>query len=385
MWSHINIPELMSGIYIHIPFCKSRCAYCDFYSTTRPRQMASYTDALIREIEARKAETGSEKTRTIYIGGGTPSQMPANELKAIYGKLEHAFDLSQLEESTIECNPDDLTDSFLDNLSRLPINRISMGIQTFNDDILKLIYRRHTSEQAIQAVGRCRKHGFTNISIDLIYGLPGQTPEMFWDDIRTALSLEVTHISAYCLSYEEGTRLTAMRDRGVITPVSDEDCAEMFSILCHTMKEAGFMHYEISNFCRPGYHSRHNSSYWDGTPYIGLGAAAHSYDGRNRSWNISDIDQYMKGIEEGTPVMEKEELTQTDRRNEMVMLSLRTSKGLDTEEMASRFGKATTDRCIKNATRYIESGVMLFNGRILKLSETGIFVSDDVISSLFED
>lgn len=375
----------MSGIYIHIPFCKSRCAYCDFYSTTRPQLIGQYTDALIAEMELRKEKIYASTINTIYIGGGTPSQMAVENLRRIYDGLSRNFDLSSVEESTIECNPDDLSDSFLSGISTLPVNRISMGIQTFNDNTLRLINRRHTSSEAIEAVERCRKHGFRNISIDLIYGLPGQTIQSFRNDVSTALSLGVTHISAYCLSYEDGTRLTAMLRKGEISQVPEEECSEMFNLLCSMLKEAGYEHYEISNFCKPGYHSRHNSSYWDGTPYLGLGAAAHSFDGNCRSWNISDIDKYIIGVRDGAPLYEKEILSETEKRNEMVMLALRTSKGLDTEKMSGQFGQETAQKCIKSATPYIESGVMKFDGRTLKFSETGIFVSDDAISSLFED
>ncbi len=313
----------MAGIYVHIPFCKKRCLYCDFYSTTLLGRQEEYVMAVVKEIEQRQHEAG-EPIRTVYIGGGTPSTLEIELVTA----LTKAIDSTNISEYTVEVNPGDVTEEYLMGLKALGVNRLSMGVQSFQDELLQQIGRRHNAAEAIEAVRTAQKAGFENISIDLMYALPGQTMAQWKADIETALGLGVQHISSYGLMYEEGTMLTRMRDKGDIIPIDEETENAMYDTLCERLKEAGFVHYEVSNFALPGYEAKHNSSYWDGTPYIGIGAGAHSYIGRVRSWNPDDLEAYITGIENGTLVRESEALNDRDLYNERIMLGLRTNKGI---------------------------------------------------------
>lgn len=376
----------MSGLYIHIPFCASRCIYCGFYSTTRHELKDRYVDALCREMEMRGKSEGSSSLRTLYIGGGTPSQLSILQIGRILDSADSIFGLSGIEEATIECNPDDISGEFLSGIMGTAIDRISIGIQSLDDDILKRIHRRHTAAEALNAIKSCKSAGFINISADLIYGLPGQTAASFKEDLQTLADLEVPHISAYCLSYEEGTPLHRMLADGKIRQTPDDVCADMYGILCTTLENNGYEHYEISNFCRPGYRSRHNSSYWNRTEYIGIGAAAHSFNGRTRRWNISDIDKYISGILSGKPLFGQEHLTDTDRYNETLMLSLRTSDGLSINDIQQNFGKDAVERLLGSASKWIENGDLIpgDDGRI-RLTESGLFRGDGIVSSMFID
>ncbi len=313
----------MAGLYVHIPFCKKRCLYCDFYSTTLLGRQEEYVAALCKEIKARKDEAG-EPIRTIYIGGGTPSTLKAEDI----ARLLQTIGTQGAEEITMELNPGDAMEEYLRRIREAGVNRLSMGVQSFQDELLRFIGRRHNAQQAIDAVHMAQKAGFENISIDLMYALPGQTMAQWKADIETALGLGVQHISSYGLMYEDGTALTQMRDRGEIEPIDEETENAMYDYLCERLKEAGVEHYEVSNFALPGYEAKHNSSYWDGTPYIGVGAGAHSYIGNVRSWNPDDIEAYMAGIERGDLVRESETLSEKDLYNERIMLGLRTKKGI---------------------------------------------------------
>ena len=371
----------MAGIYIHIPFCAKRCIYCGFFSTVREGEAARYVDAVCRELELRKDYLQGVPVRTVYFGGGTPSRLNPEQLGRIISSIDSVFGLNALEELTVECNPDDITPAYLSALKDLGVNRISMGVQTFNDEMLRFLHRRHTATQALDAVRICRESGITNISIDLMYGLPGQTLEMFQSDLEAALSADVQHISSYCLSYEDGSPLKRMLSEHKVAPATDELCSSMFALMCQTLHDAGFDHYEISNFSKPCYHSRHNSSYWDGTPYLGLGAAAHSYDGTSRQWNPSDLDAYMKGIEHGTLQFEIENLSAKDLYNEKLMLSLRTTKGLNLLSLS------TSDRLsvLQSAESLISNGSLLLQNNCLRIPESRMFISDSIISTLFKD
>lgn len=311
----------MAGIYIHIPFCKSRCKYCDFYSTTRLTGHHAYIDAVINEWHRRKDEL-QEPIETIYIGGGTPSQLPAEEIT----RLLQAIGIATAIEITMEANPGDLTLPYLQAIRSAGVNRLSLGVQSFQDELLRLIGRRHNAQQAKEVIPLARQAGFDNLSVDLMYGLPGQTQSMLEDDITTLLSFAPEHISAYCLMYEEGTALTRMRDNGEIAEWDDDTLNSYYDMLCDTLIKSGYIHYEVSNFCLPERHSHHNSAYWNNTPYLGLGAAAHSYDGQTRSWNIANIEAYEHGLEG-----EVEHLTEEQKRLEAVMLGLRTNKGISAE------------------------------------------------------
>ena len=313
----------MAGLYIHIPFCKKRCLYCDFFSTTLLARQDEYLAAVTKEITARKDEA-REPIRTVYIGGGTPSTLSFRGVTAIY-QLITSYSIA---EYTFELNPGDATKEYFQHLRENGVNRLSIGIQSFQDNLLQLIGRRHDAKQAIQAVRMAQDAGFENISIDLMYALPTQTMEQWKADIETALSLHIQHISCYGLMYEEGTTLTRQRDAGVIEPIDEDTENAMYDYLCERLKKAGFVHYEVSNFALPGFEAQHNSSYWDGTPYIGIGAGAHSYIGNVRSWNPEDLDAYIHGIENGDLVRESETLTEEDLYNERIMLGLRTNKGV---------------------------------------------------------
>ena len=310
-------------MYIHIPFCKKRCLYCDFFSTTRLEKREEYVQALIREIEQRKEEAG-EPIRTIYIGGGTPSTLSIESVTAI----NQLFTGYPIEEYTFEVNPGDVTKEYLTGLRSLGVNRLSMGVQSFQDELLQMIGRRHDARQATEAVKIAREAGFDNISIDLMYALPGQTIKQWKTDIETALRLGIQHISSYGLMYEEGTELTKMRDIGTIAAIDEETENAMYDYLCERLKIAGFVHYEVSNFALPGYEAKHNSAYWNHTPYIGIGAGAHSYIPPIRSWNPSDLNAYIEGITAQYLQRGNETLTDKDLYNERMMLGLRTSRGV---------------------------------------------------------
>lgn len=374
----------MAGIYVHIPFCASRCAYCDFFSTLRFADAGErYVEALIAEARLRRGELRGESIRTFYLGGGTPSQLPLALLERLVNGLRDVFDLSDLEEFTVEANPDDVTPEWCAALPPLGVNRVSMGVQSFEDDILRAIGRRHMARQAVEAVANLRQAGIRNISIDLIYGLPGQTVASWTESVRQAIALRPQHISAYGLTYEEGTRLWHQRERGEITEVPEEQCLAMYCVLVNELQAAGYEHYEISNFALPGYHSRHNSSYWDDTPYLGLGAAAHSYDGHIRRYNPADLLQYFDAIEAGETACEQEELTQWERYDERVMLSLRTARGVDTERLRADFGEQAWQHFIKEARPHITAGhLAVKDASRYVLTPDGIMLSDAIIRDL---
>jgi oxygen-independent coproporphyrinogen-3 oxidase len=346
----------------------------------REEEAARYVSALCRELQLRKGYLSDAPVKTLYFGGGTPSRLTVDQLGSIISAIDSVFGLSHLEELTVECNPDDITPDYVCALRAFGVNRISMGVQTFNDNLLTFLRRRHTAAQALEAVRICRDSGITNISIDLMYGLPGQTLDMFRSDLETALSACVQHISSYCLSYEEGTPLQVLRDQGRVVPATDDLCARMFTLMCDTLHAAGFDHYEISNFCRPGFHSRHNSSYWDGTPYLGIGAGAHSYNGTSRQWNPNDLDAYMQGIEHNTPKYEIEHLSQTDLYNERIMLSLRTAKGLNLSALPPKDSLLL----LQSAEIMLNKGLLVKENNHLSIPENQMFISDTIISSLFK-
>ena len=313
----------MAGLYIHIPFCKKRCLYCDFFSTTQLARREEYVEALLKEIAMRRNEA-SEPIQTVYIGGGTPSTLPSEAVIAI-DQLLHSYHIA---EYTMEMNPGDTTREYLQALRQTGINRLSIGIQSFQDELLQLIGRRHNAQQAIDAVRMAQEVGFDNISVDLIYALPTQTMAQWEADIETALSLGVQHISSYGLMYEEGTALTKMMENGELEAIDEDTENAMYDRLCERLKEAGFVHYEVSNFALPGYEAKHNGNYWNGTPYIGVGAGAHSYIGKVRSWNPDDLDAYIQGMKDGPLKRESETLTEKNIYNEQIMLGLRTNRGI---------------------------------------------------------
>lgn len=374
----------MAGLYIHIPFCKSRCAYCDFYSGIQLPLMDRLVDALCREIALRADYLKDEPLETIYFGGGTPSLLSQTHFLQIFQTIRQYFEVNPNSEITIEANPDDLNDEKVEMLASLRINRLSIGIQSFDDAELTLLRRRHTANQATEAVERCKKV-FANISIDLMYGLPSQTISTWQHTISAALSLNIQHISAYHLTYEEGTLLERKRREGKITPVTEEISVEMFRILREMLHEKGIEQYEISNFALPGYHSRHNSAYWQGIPYLGIGPAAHSFDDDNRQWNVADTVDYIESIEKDSLNFEKEYLTIDDKFNELIMISLRTIKGISLYQVESKFGDVRKALLLKHAARFIETGLLQVVDNYLQLTQDGIFVSDGIIADLMVD
>ncbi len=372
----------MAGIYIHIPFCKQRCNYCAFYSTTLYNIRERYVDALCKEIAMRKEYAANAPIETIYFGGGTPSTLTMEQLKKVCDAIYSTQSVSPIAEVTIECNPDDLTPEFLAQLKKFPFNRISMGVQSFNDTQLKRLGRRHNSDKARQAVRNAREAGYDNISIDLIFALPGSTIAEWEHDLDSAIALRPDHLSAYNLTYEEGTPLHRALERGDFTELSEEENIEQFQMLIAKLKEAGYRHYEISNFALPGRESRHNSSYWNDTPYIGIGAAAHSYNGTSRQWNIADIKEYIEGVESDVPNFEIEELTEEERYNDTILTRLRTAKGLPLAWMKERFCEKLYNYMLRSAEKEIALGNLKKENGSLSLTEKGIFISDAVIREL---
>ncbi|MBR3080480.1 MAG: radical SAM family heme chaperone HemW [Prevotella sp.] len=362
----------MAGIYVHIPFCRSRCVYCGFYSTVGLELRQRYTDALCREWELRKDEL-KEPLDTIYLGGGTPSQLECEQLVRLFDVLP-----SGATEITLEMNPDDATLPYVTELSQLPVNRISMGAQTFDDERLHFLHRRHTARQVAQAVNTLRGAGFQNISIDLMYGFPGETLNDWKSDIDTAISLNVEHISAYCLMIEEGTPLHRWSMENGQWTMDEELEREMYELLVDKLEAAGYEHYEISNFAQPGCRSRHNSSYWHDVPYIGLGAAAHSYNRRSRQWNVADIHQYMESIERGIIPCECEVLDDDTRYNDRITVALRTSDGLDLSTLSDYH----RNYCLREAQKYLADGLLRQDGSRLVLTRRGLFVSDMIMAGL---
>ncbi len=394
----------MAGLYIHIPFCRSRCTYCAFYSTTLLDLRQRYVDAVCREMES-IASLPSKKMgsiETVYFGGGTPSQLTVRQLEQLFLYINKVYRLPlSLEgdgrrlEVTIECNPDDVTEEYAEALSQLPINRVSMGAQTFDDQRLRFLNRRHTTQQVTKAVERLRRAGILNISIDLMYGFPGESLSDWERDIDAAIALNVEHLSAYCLMIEEGTVLYEM----IKTP-SDSPCLggelkssldredlggseelerAMYELLTDRLAAAGYEHYEISNFAKHGYRSQHNSSYWNDVPYIGLGAAAHSYDGHHRSWNIADLKEYIRRVENGqSPIEDSEEIVGWTRYNDRITVALRTCEGLDLTTLPDE----QRDYCMKNARRFLDDGLLKLDGSRIVLTRKGLFVSDMVMSEL---
>ncbi|MBQ8694342.1 MAG: radical SAM family heme chaperone HemW [Bacteroidaceae bacterium] len=372
----------MAGIYIHIPFCKQRCRYCAFYSSTLYNIKEEYVKALCRELQERRHYIGNETVETIYLGGGTPSTLTIGQLRTICDTLYSTYPVSSSPEVTIECNPDDLTPEFLEQLRGLPFNRISMGVQSFNDEQLKRLGRRHTAEGARKAVRNARAAGYGNISIDLMFALPGSTADEWLYDLKSAIELKPDHLSAYNLMYEEGTPLHRDLCSGKITELSEEENVEQFGMLIDSMKAAGYRHYEISNFALPGKESRHNSSYWNDTPYIGCGAAAHSYNGTSREWNIADIKAYIEGMESGKRIFEVEHLTEEERYNDTILTRLRTADGIPLKWIKEKFNERLNAYLLRAAKKEIALGNLKKKEGHLSLTEKGVFISDAVIREL---
>lgn len=371
----------MAGIYIHIPFCKTRCIYCGFYSTTLLDMRNEYIDAVCREMKLRKNYL-NKPISTIYLGGGTPSMLDEENLNKLFLYINNVYSVNANAEVTMECNPDDVTPEFANIISRLPINRVSMGAQTFSDKRLALLHRRHNAGEVSKAVMLLRKVGIHNISIDLMFGFPNESLEQWKEDILAALALNVEHISAYSLMYEEGTPLWNMLKSGKIEEIDDDLSIAMYNELVSQLTASGYEHYEISNFAKPGFRSRHNSSYWHQVPYIGLGAAAHSFDMKSRQWNVADVRKYIKSINCNIIPMERETLDKDTIMNDIITTALRTSDGIDLKKVENMLGSEYSNQVVKNAAKHIDEGLLELKGGRLKLTKKGIYISDMIMSDI---
>lgn len=372
----------MFGIYIHIPFCKQACHYCDFHFSTSIKKKGSLVEMLCQEISLRKNELPTEKIETIYFGGGTPSLLSSEELKQIFDTIYSNFEVQKDAEITLEANPDDLTLESLESLKTAGINRLSIGVQSFFEEDLKMMNRAHNSTEALASIQMATQF-FNNISIDLIYGIPGMSKERWMKNLEIALSLGLPHFSCYALTIEPNTALKKMIEKGMVQPVDDEAASAHFDILTTTLKENGYIHYEFSNYGKPGYFSKNNTAYWFGKSYLGIGPSAHSYDGVNRKWNISNNTLYVKSIEKGELPLETEELSISDRYNEYIMTRLRTMWGIEIEEIEERFGDLYKTHLLKEAAKEIEQGLLEQSEGKIRVTQRGKFLSDGIASNLF--
>lgn len=373
----------MAGLYIHIPFCLQKCIYCDFYSVPSGEKADEYLKAVITEFNCRISELGGERINTIYLGGGTPSLLSLDQVGFLVTRIGRIVDTEKVAEFTIEVNPDDITAEYAKGLFDLNINRISMGVQSFNDNELKAIKRRHNSARAVNAINLLKNAGFSNISIDLIYGLPGQTIQSWHDSVDNAVYSGVQHISAYGLTYEEGTKLYKMRECGEVVQASDNSYVEFYQILTDKLSDAGFEHYEISNFALAGKYSRHNCSYWNDTPYLGLGCSAHSYDGKIRRFNPNGVKEYIRAINNGEIFYKTEDETLYEKYNGFIMTRLRTKWGINIKEIKENFGEDLAAYFDKNSKKYIISGDLLADEKTIKLSSKSVMISDSILRDLF--
>jgi oxygen-independent coproporphyrinogen III oxidase len=373
----------MAGIYIHIPFCKQACNYCDFHFSTSLKNKETFLDALKKEILLRKSYLGTEEIKTIYFGGGTPSLLDQQELMQIFDTLDKHFKISSDAEITLEANPDDLTKNKIRELKGSPVNRFSIGIQSFYDEDLKFMNRAHNSNEALNAVKCAQDNGFENITIDLIYGVPGLTDHKWRNNLQIAFTLDVRHISAYCLTVEPKTALAHNIEKGFVKNIDEEQGAEQFEIMLEGMKKNNFIQYEISNFCKEGFYSKHNSNYWKREKYLGLGPSAHSFNGDSRQWNISNNAIYIQSLEKDKLKYETEQLSKEQRYNEYVLTSLRTMWGTDLDYIAKQLGEEFKKSCLKDAERYIQSGDLLNEKNKLFLTDKGKLIADKIAADLF--
>ncbi|MBW1295986.1 radical SAM family heme chaperone HemW [Aquimarina litoralis] len=373
----------MSGIYIHIPFCKQACHYCDFHFSTSTKKKDQMVFALCNEIKLRRPEIDDHQViETIYFGGGTPSVLSVPALKFIIDTIYENYLVADDVEITVEANPDDLTESYIKTLAQTEVNRLSIGIQSFFDEDLKLMNRAHNAEEATKCLSVASKY-FDNISIDLIYGIPGMSSERWKENLQIALDTKVPHISSYALTVEPKTALASFIDKGIIPPVADELAQQHFTILVDTMEEASFEYYEFSNFGKSGYFSKNNTAYWQGKQYIGIGPSAHSYNGNERSWNINNNTKYIKALQENELPREIETLTNTDKYNEYVMTGLRTIWGVSIQKVEDTFGITYKEYLLKQAQKHLDEHLLFLDGDILSVTKKGKFLSDGIASDLF--
>ena len=378
----------MAGLYLHVPFCSSKCSYCAFYSVTNNQLKQDYIEAVCKELYLRKHffqdihlknNQFDPIVNTVYFGGGTPSCLSESDFEKIFNAIYDCFG-SSFEEVTIECNPDDITLPYAKILKKYA-NRISLGIQTFNNDQLKLINRRHNAEEAIKAVNIIKDVGISNISIDLIFGFPKETLTDWLFDINQAIKLDVQHVSAYSLMFEEGTKLYHLLQKEEIEQISEELSVEMYDVLIDKLSEAGLAQYEISNFAKPGFESRHNSSYWNETSYLGVGPSAHSYNLSTRSWNVSNVSQYVKSISKGILPLEEEQIDEITRYNDLITTALRTKEGIHLNALQEDYAQYL----LEQSSEFIKEGTMIkTNDNRLALTRKGYYISDAIMAELIK-
>jgi oxygen-independent coproporphyrinogen III oxidase len=372
----------MSGIYIHIPFCKQACHYCDFHFSTSMKKKEEMVFAIAKEIGMRNSEFENEIVETIYFGGGTPSVLTNEEINFLISEVYKNYNVSENPEITLEANPDDLSAERILELSKSPINRLSIGIQSFFEEDLKMMNRAHNAKEAINCLTEATKY-FDNISLDLIYGIPGMSDEMWKRNIETALSFGIPHISSYALTVEPKTALRKLIDTGKIAEPQDEVASNHFMILVETLEKNGFIHYELSNFGKENYFSKNNSAYWLGKKYIGIGPSAHSYDGVKRGWNIANNSLYIKSIQENVLPVETETLSKSDRYNEYIMTGLRTIWGVSLERIETEFGPEYLDYLSQQTQKFLDDDLLFIENNILKPTAKGKFLTDGIASDLF--
>lgn len=375
----------MAGVYIHIPFCKSYCSYCDFYSITDNSLKEALVQALIREASLRASYLEGEPAETVYIGGGTPSLLDAAVTEALLQAVRENFRIADNPEITVEVNPDDVSEGYFASLRKIGVNRISFGLQSWNDKRLRYLGRRHDAAQSAIAMDLAFREGFVNVSVDLIFGVPGMTVADLKSDLDKTFEFPVTHLSAYHLTVEEGTKFGRMKKQGKLIETDEETSVAMFSLLGSFCRDQGFIHYEISNYAKEGFISRHNSSYWRQVPYIGLGPSAHSFDRRSRQWNVSDVKKYIKAVESGAIPARREELDRLTVFNEYVMTSLRTMWGIDLQHVEEHFDKELHDYLVNLSGKYIGYGLMKREKNTLVLTDQGKMISDNIMRELTAD
>lgn len=374
----------MSGIYLHIPFCKSKCAYCNFFSLVTEKKMDDYVSALKKEIINRKSYLGDDVVKTIYFGGGTPSLLPVKYVEEILELLHENYNIISNPEVTLEINPDTIDKDKMLALKHLGVNRMSVGIQSFNDDDLRYLGRRHDFRHALQVLDDLSSVGFDRITLDLIYGMPTLTEEKWNHNLDIFFSTGISHLSAYALTVEPKTILGQKIEKEELREVSEEETIRHYNILVERTKENGFEHYEISNFAKEGCRSQHNSIYWQDVKYLGLGPSAHSYDGNSRQWNVSNLTKYIQLIDTDTECYyEKEILSKEDKFNEYVMTSLRTSWGCNIEKIERDYGESYAHNFLKDIKKYLDSGIMLMKDNNFILTDEGMLFADGIAADLF--
>ena len=372
----------MAGIYIHVPFCKKICSYCDFYHVMAQSDNKQYINALNHEARLRRNYLGAQSVSTIYIGGGTPSVLQADEIKSILDNIVENFKIDKNPEVTIEVNPDDISDEFLEGLKKTMVNRISVGIQSWRDQDLSLMNRRHTASAAAMALEKIFNAAYENVTIDLMYGIPGMKTADWASNLDISFSYGIKHLSAYHLTIEEGTMLNRMKQKGMLTEIDEDESTAQFQLLIEKAEAAGFIQYEISNFSLPGFLSIHNSNYWKQVSYLGLGPSAHSFNGYSRQWNIRDVNKYIKAIESDSLLFDKEELDRKTRFNEYIMTSLRTMWGINLDYVEDVFDKEGYDYIRNLSGKFIDYGLMRQEKQTLVLTNQGKMISDNIISEL---